>query len=519
MTTTVLQPKVDIAILNASLTVENTQQKILMIGQKTSAGSAIAGALIPSIANGGAEDDLFGPNAMLSAFVRACKIRNQQVQIDAICLDDNGTTFATGATDFSGTATEDGVFEVIVASEKNHLFTIPVSKDDTATVIGAAIVTAITADPNVPVSAVNTTGSVAMTAVNAGTYGNSIPLEIRGIVAGITTSTTAMSGGALDPVLTTVFDVIPDKRYQGILWPYPNDTTEVRSLLDPRFNSGGKILDGCAFTALADTVANLKTLGDGLNSRNLVIFGGETQTETNYKGPDIVEIPLVNASYFVGFRGLRLDTRGFAISDFVSTSNGALDAFGGPALASKPYFNTPFDSLIPIRTGRGFTEIEIESLLDSGISILGNNPADNTIVSGEIVTTEKTDAAGNPDPTFKVLNSRDTAVEVREFFTNNYRSRFSQSRLTVGDVVKGREIANELVIRSFTMRLFQILRSSEFELLVDGEEALAFFEDNLFIVINPAEGEAVIQMITPIVPQLRNIIATMKVSFGAEIGA
>lgn len=514
MPTTIRQPKTTVNIVNASLTVANTEQRILFVGQKTAAGSATAGALVEAIANGGAEDALFGRDGMLATLIRANKVRNQQVQIDAIALDDNGSTFATGTITIVGTATEAGTITVITGSERNFKFSIAVASGDDETAVAAAIVAAVNANLDVPVTAGNVAGVVTMTAINAGTYGNSIPLETRGSVAGITgMAVVGMASGATDPVLTSVFDVIADKRYQAIVWPYPNDTAELLTLLDPRFNADGNVLDGVGFTALADTVSNLKVLGAALNSESLVIIGDQKETETNYSGPAIVEIPMVVASQFTGFRGLRLDTGGFSIADLVITANGSLDSFGGPALASKPYFNTPFAELVPMQTGRGFDDSEIEDLKDDGISVIGNNKANNTVISGEFVTTYKTDTAGNPDVTFTLLNFVDTASQAREFQFNNLRTRFAQSRLTEGDIIKGRDMANSLVIRSFMKRLYQDLSGPDFVLLESGEDALIFFNDNLIITLDKANGKVTIQEEVPLVTQIREIVATLKIAF------
>lgn len=515
--TTIRQPKVNVNIVPSSEEAQNTAQKILFIGQKLPAGSATAGVLIENIANGGAEDALFGAKSMLATLIRANKVRNQQVQIDVIALDDNGSGVdATGTLAVSGTATEAGVLTVIAGSERNHKYSIAVADTDTATTIGDAIEAAIVADSNSPVTASNTTGTVTITAENAGTYGNSIPLEIRGEVAGVTTTVTGMASGATDPVLTGVFDPVAGQRYQGVVWPYPSDTAELRSFLDPRFNADGVVLDGVGFTAVNDSLANLSSLATPLNSQSLVIFGGQQESETNYKGGDVVEIPMVKAAVFAGYRGLRLDTDGFSIADLVITANGPLDSFGGPALASKPYFNTPFADLFPIKTGRGFDDSEIETLKDAGVSVLGNNIAANGVITGEVVTTYKTDVAGNPDITFTFLNYVDTASQAREYFFNNYRKRFAQSRLTEGDVLKGRDMANEIVVRSYSKRLYQDLSGVEFVLLEAGEDALIFFNENLIISIDKALGKVTIQMTVPIVTQLREIAATMKIAFSTN---
>jgi phage tail sheath gpL-like len=500
--TVIRQPKVTVNIVPSSEEVQNTAQKILFVGQKLPAGTATAGSLIENIANGGSEDTLFGAKSMLGTLIRANKTRNQQVQIDAIALDDAGSAVqATGTFAITGTSTEAGVLTVIAGSEKNYKYSIAVASGDTATVVGAAIESAITANT---------------TAENGGTYGNSIPLEIRGEIAGLSTTVTGMASGATDPTLTGVFDVIGNNRYQAIIWPYPDSTTEVLELLDSRFNADGQVLDGVAFTAKNDTLGNLSSYLTPLNSQSLVTIVGKQETETNYSGGDIVEIPMVKASIFAGYRGLRLDIDGFSIADLVITANGPLDSFGGPALASKPYFNMPFSDLFPIRAGRGFDDSEIETLHDDGGSVFGNNIAANGVITGEIVTTYKTDFAGNPDITYKYLNYVDTASQSREYFYNNYRKRFAQSRLTEGDIIKGRDMANSQVVRSYSKRLYQDLSGVEFVLLESGEDALKFFDQNLIIMIDKALGKVTIQMTVPIVTQLREIAATMKIAFSTN---
>lgn len=512
--TTINQPKVTTSIIAASTTAENTAQKILFVGQKTVAGSAGTGTLYESIANGGAEDDLFGATSMLAALIRANKIRNQQVQIDAITLnDDGGGTASEGIFTITGAATEDGELVFTIGSDRNHKYSIAVTSGDTPTIIGDAVDAAVLADLNSPVTSANVAGVVTVTAVNAGTYGDSFPIGASGGVDGVSIAVTGMTGGATDPTLTGVFDPIGDRRYQAIVWPYPEDTTELLALLDPRFNADGAVLDGVGFTAINDTFSNLVSLGDGLNSQSLLIIGGKQENTQLYKGGDIVEIPMVKAAQFAGYRGLRLDTDGFSIADLVITANGPLDAFGGPGLASKPYFNTPFADLSTIVPGRGFDATEIESLKDSGVSVLGNNLSASGIISGEMVTTYKTDVAANPDPTFTFLNYVDTASQTREYFSNNYRKRFAQSRLTEGDIIKGRDMANAVVMRSFSKRLYQDLSGDKFILFEAGEKSIKFFNDNLIVTIDKVSGKISNQMEVLVVTQVRGVDTTMKIAF------
>jgi hypothetical protein len=111
------------------------------------------------------------------------------------------------------------------------------------------------------------------------------------------------------------------------------------------------------------------------------------------------------------------------------------------------------------------------------------------------------------------LNYVDTASQVREYFFNNLRARFGQSRLTDGDTQPGRDMANAQVIQSFCKRLFQDLTGIDFVLLEAGEEALQFFIDNLIIAIDTQTGTATIQMTVPLVTQLRTLNADIKIAF------
>ena len=516
MSSIILQPKVAVSIVPATVAVENSVHKILFIGQKVAAGTAVAGALNENILNDNSEDTLFGANSMLAGMIREAKKLNQVTRMDAIALSDaGGGVAATGTIAITGPATAAGTLKVRVGSELNHEYDIAVTNTESATLIGDAIVAAVNADLDCPVTASNSIGTVTFTADNKGTVGNKIGLEVVGSVAGVATVVTGMSSGATDPTLTTVFDVVGTQRYQTIVWPYAAATTVLLSFLDARFNDDSRVLDGAGITATHDTLANHLIALGALNSQNLVMLTDETQSETLYKGPAMFEMEQIKASQFAAIRGLRL-TDGASISRFVITTNGPLDSFGGPALASKPYFNTSFPNLPLVATGRGFNNTEIEQLHDAGGSVLGSNVSGNASIAGEIVTTYKTDSAGNPDVSFKYLNYVDTASNAREYFYNNLRARFAQSRLTEGDVIKGRDMANDLTIAAYCEKLYQDLSGVDYVLLQAGETALKFFKENLSVTLDLTTGTATILMTVPIVTQLREILATLKIAFSTE---
>jgi len=512
----VSQPEVSITILPASGIISNEPQKVLFVGQKTAVGTAIAGALTENIGNLGEEDALFGVTSMLAQMVRQAKTLNQITQFDAIALDDDGgATAATGTIAFTGTATADGTLVVSIGSGANYALDVIIANGDNATAIGDTLVTAITALTDAPFTGANVTGTVTVTAENGGTTGNDIGYKVEGTVAGVTVVLTTPVNGATDPSLTNIFDVIDGERYQTVVWPSVFSLTTLTTELDNRFNIINDVLDGVGIITLSDTFANLETAGNAENSKSLVIIGNKKLSDTAHKGSSLLEFSDVISAQFAAIRSLRL-TDGASISRFVIASTGASDAFGGTALSSKPYFNTPFAGLDLIDIGKGFTQVETDSLKTAGISRLGNNKSRTSIIADEIVTTRKTDAAGNPETTFKFLNAVDTSVAIREFYFNNLKAKFAQTRLTTGDLIPNRSMANQAVIESTLDDFYNQLSGEDFVLTIAGEESRLFFRANRTVTLDLVNGKVTITMKTLIVAQLREIIATIQIAFSTE---
>ncbi len=516
--TQIIQPEVTLTLVNADREVSNTAQKVLIVGQKVAGGSATEGDLHSNLASTGApENALFGEASQLAAMIRAFKVVNPIVQVDAIALDDAAGTAGTKIiTLVGGPTTEAGTLVVIAGSETLHRFEVAVADADAITEIGDAIAAAINADTKCPFTASNTAGTVTLTADNKGTIGNHPGVECTGTIAGLTShAVTVGVTGATDPTLTSIFDNAT-ARYQGVVWPYGLGSAldTLLLFLDPRFNATNAVLDGVAFCGMIDTHANFLGFGAAENSESLVLFADKLESETDYQGSSLNEPSYSKAATFAAIRSLRL-SQDASISAYL-TSSASLDQFGGPALASLPYFNTPIPSFPTIKTGRGWTELEITQLGAVGISVIGENLTSTNALVGEVRTTYKTDSAANPDPTFGFLNYVDTASGVREYFSNNYRKRFAQSRLTAGNVSRGRDMANDVVIRAYTEQLYKDLSGPNYILVQDGEVAFVYFKENLSITLDLELGKATIIMFVPIVTQLRQIIAPIKIAFDTE---
>lgn len=510
-------PEVTASLRAAGVVAGLTPEKLLFVGQMLT-GSASSGALQENILSDKAEDTLFGSASPLATAIRRGRRRNSATQFDAIGVADaGGGTAATGVFAISGTATEAGELTFYVGSKKHDSFKIAIANSDSATVIGGALATALGADSEVMVTAANVTGTVTLTAKTKGKFGNTLGIRVDGAVAGVTVALTAFTGGATDPTLTGIFDAIGDNRYQGIVWQFDQEISELTDLLDPRFNVSNDIQDGVGFVGMTDTLANhLSTLG-GLNSKSLSINVDKLIDNSDHKGAAVLDVPFIKAAEFASIRALKR-TEDAVLGDLV-ISRSRLDSFGGIWQNSKPYANTPFADLLVPDVDDSFTNTEIGQLLSAGGWVIDSNRARNNVIAGEVVTTYKNDVAGNPDPTFGFLNYVDTSTAGREFIVNNTRAKYPQYRATGGALIPGVDSANEASIAAYVAELNGLLGDRGIVNsgvgTINGEtvDYDKLFRENLVVILNPVTGKFSVSFKMYIVVQLRAVIYDMAVSF------
>jgi hypothetical protein len=220
---------------------------------------------------------------------------------------------------------------------------------------------------------------------------------------------------------------------------------------------------------------------------------------------------------FAAIRALRR-TDDAVLSDLV-IARSSRDSFGGPWQNSKPYFNTPFPDLLVPDAGDSFTDTEIEQLLDAGGWVIDANRPFTAVIAGEVVTTYKTDSAGNPDPTFGFLNYVDTATAAREYIVNNTRAQYPQYRATAGALVNGVDSANEASVAAFVSELNAQL--GDLGLVNSGVGSIdgvavdydKQFRENLTVSLNPVTGKFLIGAALYIVVQFRGATYDLAVTF------
>lgn len=505
-------PETRFSIEGAATTVTNTDHRVVGYAQMLPAGTATAKQRVSVDNNKATWATLFGAKSDAYAMVAAFRAINAETPLDIVPLADGvGATAASGTYVVAGTATEAGSYTLTVGSS-DISFTIPVANGDTATIVGDAVEAAINAHTTVQVTAANVLGTVTLTASNAGLEGNDLTVTGTGVVAGLTLTVNAMSGGLLSPDFANIFDTIADLRYQTFVWPSSYTLATVADEVDSRFNTAdGVVLDGVALTTVVDTSTNAIALSALFNSQSLSITAISPASTAEIKGSSVNARSLSVTASIAAIRALRL-TDGVDITGLTIASG--LDNIGGVALSSLPYANTPLSTLPPVAVGLGYTATEIKSMKNGGVSVVGNNTNNTALIVGEMLTTYKTDVAGNPDDSFVFLNSVDTMSAVREYMVSNVKKRFGQSRLTNGVLRANRSVANSQSIRSYIRGLYKDTTGTGMMLTEAGRPAESFFNDNLTIVIDLAAGQATVTMRVPVVTQLRSIIGSIAISFG-----
>jgi len=508
----ILAPSINLQIIGAQQIQKAADQRVLLVGQKLT-GTAVAGTVSRDVADSETSiNALFGAKSHIAEMVRRFKAVNKNTALDVLPLDDTGSGDPAEATiTVTGTATAAGSFVVYVMDKVNYRVTVSVASGASNTTVASAIDTALAAiETRAPWSAAVASGVVTLTAANEGTLYNGAPIGIEGAVPGITLTLTAFAGGTGDPVLTGILSATGSTRYQTIGWPSAYATTVLTTFLNARFNDAFEVLDGVGVTSITNTYANISS-GPSQNSQSLVVLADNLVSGATHKGPAIQSLADVKVAEFCAVRSLRLTTDA-SLSSIMSTV-ASRDQFGGSAISTLPYHNTRLPGLaIPLPEDE-FGLQEIANLANAGYTVAAANRAYNAVILGTVVTTYKTNAAGDPDTSFKFLNRVDSSSAIREFFAVNYKARYAQTRLTNGEIIAGRDMANEAAIRTFSKRLYENLADNA--IVEKGPTPAKDFDQNLSITLSIADGSAVINMAPLQVGQFRSIIGTIAVKFSS----
>lgn len=508
-------PQVTIQLLPAATVDAFAERNDLIVGQLGTGGTAVDGALTDNVQSMSASDlrNAFGAGELYWRIKQWQLGNDGYTPMSVIGLDPAAGSASTANVVFSGTATGTGTIKLECVDGKQFDISVSVAVGDTAATIATAINTAFGNLENYPpVTSSVSTATVTFTADDVGTIGNYYSLKVTGVVAGISYVVTGFSGGATDPSVTGIFDVIEGERYTNINWPefWKDSVDEVTDMLDERFNADNDIMDGTAYMGLSDTYANLLSFVASINTQNLIVGGNNKVANDNIKGSAIIQPASWTMAYFQGVQSKRLTTGSPIASDIVAL-NSPLDAIGGAHSASLPFFNTPLNYCPVTASANLFSNTEQNALTSAGVTTFGVNRALNGMIMGSVATTRTTDAAGNSNNSFLYANYVWTGSVCREVFYNVLKATFAQSRLAEGSARPGYSVANEETIRAELGSVYRVL--ANVALLESGDVAESYFSDNTTVSISKSTRSVTITSLLPIVTQLESIDYPLTLSF------
>lgn len=187
---------------------EIVQRKLLILATPLASKLANVNIALPTLVTSDADvGDRAGMGSMAHRLAIAA-FRGSNYSVPVYLLfeaEPSDAVAASGSIALIGTTILAGVLYLYVAGK---LYEITVTKGETITAIGDAIVAALIADKGCPVSAVNAAGTVTFTSLSKGIWGNGITIAINQDLAddqelpsGLTVTITAMSGGTGVPTV------------------------------------------------------------------------------------------------------------------------------------------------------------------------------------------------------------------------------------------------------------------------------------------------------------------------------
>ena len=385
--------------------------KVVILAQKTASGMIASKTPTKVFSDADAALD-FGQGSYAHLMTQAALEANPNLDLTVVGIDDAGTTGAVGAIIVTGQAYNDGTVSVFIGDKQ---IDVPIAAGWTGGQRATGILNAIVpiADQLSVTRGLTGTNNdtVRLTARNAGTLGNQLPLTIAispGFT-GLVFTPVEPAGGSADPDLGaygtagTVLNSIVGGGY----------TIIVNSLID------------------ATNMGKVKTMIDfvsgPMEQRPAIQVVGVTDQVYTFAAASAAAVLFNHGRTSMAY--LRAPS-----GNLMKSTPYKVAAEYAAVLASTPDPVIPYDGLVlatvvpPTVTDR-FTRTEQESLLNSGVAPLEVIPGEQVAIV-RAVSTYVTNSFGTPDPTLLDINTLRTLDYVRAQILLRLQSRFQRAKLS-----------------------------------------------------------------------------------------
>lgn len=420
---------------NAVAGPQNQPYKGLILGHKTSGGSATLGQIY-AITSADQAKVLFGAGSVLHNAAQIYFADSTVTDLSMICVAPGAGNAATGTITFTGSATASGLINLLIAGKS---VTAAVTSGDSVTAIASAVTSAINANTNLPVTAGAVAGVVTLTHKHAGVMGNALPVfhnfyTGQETPAGVTVAITALSGGTGAPTLTTVFAAMGDTHYNLLVSPWTDGPTlgAINTELIDR-GSAARQIEGVCISGVTETTGTANTLGNSFNSQFVSIINIKACPNPGYEiAAAILKQVMIHASI-------------------------------DPA---RPFQTLQLKGIIAPRVTDRLTAGEREGHLNNGIATVSVNSA-GIVAIERLITTYKTNGSGGADTSYLDLNTLLTLSYIRYDFRNSLLLKFPRHKLANDSA---RIAPGQAVLTPKTAKAHAIAKFKEWE-------ALAIVED------------------------------------------
>ena len=437
---------------NVPVIVESVAQVLTLCGQ---------GSMLANMAQRYLKDDPFGPLYIVPL------------------VDNPAGVVATGEIVVSGPATAPGTINCYVGGIRTQ---VAVNQGDTANAIATALAAALTANLDLGITAVATTGTIAVTSKHKGQAMNDLDIQFNYYgtaggeygVAGVGFVVTAMSGGTTNPDITAALANLADQSFDFICMPY-TDTTSLNALQQFLNDATGRwsweqMIYGGGFSAFTGTLGECTTFGTSRNDQHMSIMAYQ----------DSPDPPWIWAAVMMAFSAASIRVDPGLPLQYIATE-----------LKPPP---------IPARWTLG----ERNTLLYDGMSTFRVNDAGQVIME-RMCTTYQKNAAGAADNSYLDVETMYGLMFVARDLTNFLLTRYARKKLVsdTTQITAGSNCVNALMIKASTINEYRVLEAGGY---VQNSDAFA-----AGIVVENA-GNGLVKILAPVdlVNQLRQIAILLQ---------
>lgn len=389
---------------NSNANTATTLMPTLILGQKTSAGTAAAGTAV-LVSSQNIANELLGRGSQAAIIYSAYRKTDPFGEVWVMPLADAAAgTKASSTVTVTGSATGSGTLSLYV---NGTLVQVGVTAGDLASEVATNIAAAVNAKLDLPCTATANSAVATLTARNAGVAAGDLHVAVNllgraaneQLPAGITV-TFDHTPGTGDPEIADALAAVGDKDFPFVVLPYTganqlNDIQEWFSEASGRY-SWLYQLYGVAFSAIKGTLAEVQTFGLGRNDKAVSVIDASDAPEAAY------------------------------VWAAVSAGAFAVSVRADPAL---PLHNIALPLMAPA-TRR--TQGERNTLLYSAVTPVRINDADQ-VITDHVITTYRENEAGAPDNSYLDVETIFTLREIITRVVTMTKSRHARKKLLDDD--------------------------------------------------------------------------------------